>query len=74
MPMMDCKKALTEADGDEGKALGLLQEKAKGKLVSKADRETAEGRIGVFVDCETGVGALVELRPHAMSYTSTAPL
>jgi elongation factor Ts len=62
MPMMDCKKALTEAGGDDAKALEILQSKAKGKLVSKADRETAEGRIGVFVDNQAGVGALIELR------------
>jgi elongation factor Ts len=62
MPMMDCKSALIEAGGDEARAFELLKSKAKGKLTAKADRETAEGRIGVFVDNQAGVGALVELR------------
>lgn len=62
MPMMDCKSALVEAEGQEAKALEILRSKAKGKLVTKAERETAEGRIGAFVDPSAGVGALVELR------------
>jgi elongation factor Ts len=62
MPMMDCKSALVEAGGDEEKAFEILQSKAKGKLVAKADRETAEGRIGFFVDSANGIGGLVEIR------------
>jgi len=62
LPMMDCKAALIEAHGDEAKAIELLQKKARGKLVTKADRETAEGRIAVYADERAGVAGIVELR------------
>lgn len=62
LPMMDCKRALEEAGGDEAKAIEILQRKARGKLETKADRETAEGRIGVFIDPQAGAGGIVEVR------------
>ncbi len=62
LPLMECKSALTEAGGDEEAAIELLQKKAKGKLETKAHRETAEGRIGVFVSDDRTRGALVEMR------------
>lgn len=62
LPMMDCKAALVEAAGNEARAIELLQRKARGKLATKADRETAEGRIGIHVDEPAGAAALVELR------------
>ena len=40
--MMDCKKALTEADGDFDKAIELLREKGLAKAAKKADRIAAE--------------------------------
>ena len=62
LPMMECKTALVEADGDPELAKVNLQKKLKGKLESKAARETAEGRIGVFVSDDKKIGSLVELR------------
>lgn len=62
LPMMECKSALTEAGGDEEAAIELLQKKSKGKLETKAHRETAEGRIGVFVTPDGKSGAMVEVR------------
>jgi len=62
LPMMDCKAALTETDGDEQAAIELLQKKAKGKLETKTHRETAEGRVGVFVSEDGKTAGLVELR------------
>ena len=50
LPMMECKSALTEADGDKEKAIDILTKKHKGKMESRADRETGEGRIAVFID------------------------
>ncbi|MCY8230299.1 translation elongation factor Ts, partial [Bacillus spizizenii] len=41
--MMDCKKALTETDGDMDKAIDLLREKGIAKAAKKADRIAAEG-------------------------------
>jgi len=62
LPMMECKAALIEAEGDEQKAIDLLRKKGAEVAAKKAGRETAEGRIGCFVDPERGVAALAELR------------
>lgn len=45
LPMMDCKKALVEAGGDEEKAIALLREQFQKVMVKRAGNETAEGRI-----------------------------
>ena len=61
-PMMDCKKALTEAAGDMEKAIQWLREKNAKIQVSKGDREAAEGRIAVSIDPAKKVGAILEMR------------
>jgi|SRR5947209_7021099 len=61
-PMMECKAALTEAGGDMDKATEILRKKMKDIQVKRGERETAEGRIGVFVDPKETVGAIVEVR------------
>ncbi|CAG9182119.1 Elongation factor Ts [Cupriavidus laharis] len=58
-PMMECKKALTEADGDLNKAEELLRVKLGNKASKAASRVTAEGVVASFIDGTTGV--LVEL-------------
>jgi elongation factor Ts len=58
-PMMECKKALTEADGDFAKAEELLRVKLGSKASKAASRVTAEGVVSAFVDGSTG--ALVEI-------------
>ncbi len=58
-PMMECKKALTEADGDLAKAEELLRVKLGSKASKAASRVTAEGVVVSYID--GGVGALVEL-------------
>jgi elongation factor Ts len=60
--MMKCKAALQKADGDMEKAIEILRKENIGATVKLADRETAEGRIGVYIDPVKQVGALVELR------------
>ncbi len=62
MPMMECKAALTEADGDMDKAVEILRKSNKDVQVKNGDRETAEGRIGVYIDPAKKVGAIVEVR------------
>ena len=62
LPMMDCKAALTEAGGDKEKAVEILRKKFKDAAVKRGDRETAEGRIAVYIDPAKQVGAIVELR------------
>ena len=58
-PMMECKKALTEADGDMGKAEELLRVKLGGKASKAASRITAEGVVAAHI--AGGVGALLEV-------------
>ena len=43
--MMDCKKALEEAEGDFNKAVGIIREKGKLVAAKRADRETSEGAV-----------------------------
>ena len=57
--MMDCKKALQEADGDMDKAVEILREKGLASAAKKAGRIAAEGTIGVYTDANAS--ALVEL-------------
>ncbi len=59
VPMMECKKALTEADGDMARAEELLRVKLGNKANKAASRVTAEGIVAAHV--EGGVGVLVEL-------------
>src|SRR5712692_7288544 len=61
-PMMDCKSALSEANGDMEKAADILRKKNKAIQDKKGERETAEGRIGEFIDSHQAVGALIEVR------------
>src|SRR4051812_5359598 len=61
-PMMDCKKALSEASGNMDKAIQLLREKNAKIQVSKGDREAAEGRIAIYIDRAKQVGAILEMR------------
>ncbi|NBD21501.1 elongation factor Ts [Aquabacterium fontiphilum] len=58
-PMMECKKALTEADGDMAKAEEILRVKLGSKASKAASRVTAEGVVSAFVNGSTG--ALVEI-------------
>ncbi|MCI1665326.1 MAG: translation elongation factor Ts [Atopobiaceae bacterium] len=60
-PMMECKKALVEAEGDIEKAVDVLRTMGMAKAVKKAGRETNEGTIGVFVSEDGHDGALVEV-------------
>jgi elongation factor Ts len=62
LPMMECKQALAEARGDEAAAIEWLKKKHKGKMESRGDRETGEGRIGVYIDSARKTGAIIELR------------
>ena len=60
-PMMECKKALTEADGDMAKAEEILRVKLGNKATKAATRITAEGVVGLFVAGDGTVGARIEL-------------
>ncbi|MCM0044848.1 MAG: translation elongation factor Ts [Burkholderiaceae bacterium] len=58
-PMMECKKALTEADGDMAKAEEILRVKLGSKASKAASRVTAEGVVASYIS--GGAGALVEI-------------
>ncbi|MES2740843.1 MAG: translation elongation factor Ts [Pseudomonadota bacterium] len=58
-PMMECKKALTEAEGDMARAEEILRVKLGGKASKASSRITAEGVVATYI--ANGVGALVEV-------------
>ena len=60
-PMMECKKALTEADGDMGKAEEILRVKLGNKATKAAARITAEGIVGISISADRKVGAIIEI-------------
>lgn len=60
-PMMECKKALTEAEGDLARAEELLRVKLGSKASKAASRVTAEGLIGLYIAADGKTGALVEV-------------
>ncbi len=59
--MMECKKALVEADGDFQKAVTLLRERGLAAAAKRADRETKEGIIGQYIHAGGRLGVLVEV-------------
>lgn len=60
MPMMECKKALTAANGNMDAAEQQMREDAKGKMDARSERSSSEGRLGVIVDGSNA--AIVEIR------------
>lgn len=59
-PMMECKKALTEAEGDAAKAEEILRVKLGNKASKAAARVTAEGIVTVYISADGKTGALLE--------------
>ena len=59
--MMECKKALTEADGDMDKAVDVLRTRGLAAVAKTAGRATNEGTVMALVSDDAKVGALVEL-------------
>ena len=60
-PMMECKKALVEADGDIDAAVDVLRKMGVAKAVKRAGRDTNEGTIAAYVAPDGKTGALLEL-------------
>ncbi|MFZ5506286.1 MAG: translation elongation factor Ts [Pseudomonadota bacterium] len=60
-PMMECKKALTEAGGDLAKAEEILRVKLGNKASKAAARVTAEGVVGLFLSADGKTAAMVEV-------------
>ena len=59
--MMDCKKALTEAEGDFEKAVDILRKKGQKVSASRADRETKEGVVVTRLSNNNAKGTLLSL-------------
>ena len=59
--MMDCKKALSECDGDLTKATEWLRQKGLSKAGAKTGRVTAEGAVGSYIHMGGKLGVLVEV-------------
>ena len=59
--MMDCKKALTEANGDMDKAIEILREKGMAAAAKKAGRIAAEGIVDSYIHMGGKVGVLLEV-------------
>jgi elongation factor Ts len=62
LPMMECKAALAETNGDMEAAKRNLREAGKKFMGKRQDRTTEEGRIGIYASVGDGVGAMVELQ------------
>jgi len=60
-PMMDCKKALTEADGDMTRAEEILRVRFGNKASKAAGRVAAEGTVGISISADGKTGAMVEV-------------
>ena len=60
-PMMECKKALTEAGGDLAKAEEILRVKLGNKATKASTRIAAEGVVGMFLSADAKLGAVVEV-------------
>jgi elongation factor Ts len=69
LPMMDCKKALTECAGDVDKAIQWLRERGAQVLSKRSDRETSFGRFGIFASFDPPLGAMVELKCESAPVT-----
>jgi len=63
LPMMDCKKALSETDGNEEAAVEALRKKGiKTQETKMGVRDTSSGRMGIYADFDAGVAAMIELQ------------
>lgn len=60
-PMMDCKKALNEADGDIGRAEEILRVRFGNKASKAAGRIAAEGVVGMHISADGKLGAMIEV-------------
>ena len=59
--MMDCKKALTESDGDLDQAVDLLRAKGAAKAAKRAEKSANEGTIGSYIHFDNKTAVIVEL-------------
>ena len=70
LPMMDCKKALTECDGNQEAAVQWLRERGAQVFEKRAGRATAFGRFGLYIGLDKDSGAMVELKCESAPVTT----
>jgi len=71
LPMMECKSALVEADGNAQEAKDLLQRKYKGKMEKRAGNVTGEGRVAIAVADDRKSGAIIDVRCESAPVAKT---
>lgn len=59
--VIECKNALEQANGDEAKALKILEESDKKKAAKKSERETKQGIIEAYIHANSQIGVILEL-------------
>ncbi len=69
LPLMECKSALSEAGGDEDKAVAILRERGEKLEGKRGARETAFGRFGLYCGLDKSNGAMVELKCESAPVT-----
>src|SRR5208283_3174023 len=60
-PLLECKKALEEAEGDPEKAFTVLRKRGQAAAAKKAGRATSEGVVGAYIHAGGRMGVLVEV-------------
>ncbi len=69
LPLMDCKRALAEANGDEALAIENMRKRGETLAMKRGDRETAFGRFGICWGQDKPRGAIVELKCESAPVT-----
>jgi elongation factor Ts len=71
-PMMDCKKALTEANGDLEQAIVVLRKRGMATAAKKASRTTSEGVVSSYIHAGGKIGVLLEVNCESDFVARTA--
>ena len=69
LPLMDCKRALADAGGDEAKAIDLLRKSGEKLEIKRSGRTTDFGRFGLYIGLDKKVAAMVELKCESAPVT-----
>ena len=69
LPLMDCKRALAAAGGDEQKAIDSLRKSGEKLELKRSGRDTDFGRFGIYCGLDKNVGAMVELKCESAPVT-----
>lgn len=67
LPMMECKRALQNTDGDIEAAVEELRKQGKKTMAKRADRETSSGRMAIAASVDKAAGAMIELQCESAS-------